>query len=130
MDERRSDEDQQPDRGNLFFDLGYRRGARSGEANYNIHSYGHYKLKPYRIASRDFCDDFRAAFKRLRKSWPNVSTEFGSQTLMEGWFKINARTFTRDVVKLMEQFKDVATIIDELLMARMKDRNRARAAIG
>jgi hypothetical protein len=115
--------------GGIFFSIWVSdEGARDGRANYNIHSYGHYKLKRYRIASHDFCNDFRASFKRLRKYWPHVSTEFGSQTLMEGWFAIDARTFPKDTLKLMTQFEDVAAVIDELLKKRSKVPRRGRAA--
>src|SRR3954465_5558685 len=98
--------------GGIFFSIWVGdEGARSGRAKYNIHSYGHYKLKRYRIASNDFCNDFRASFKKLRKFWPHVSTKFGSQTLMEGWFEIDPATFPQDTLKLMTQFADVAAII-------------------
>jgi hypothetical protein len=77
-------------------------------------------LKSYRIASNDFCNDFRVAFKKLRKCWPNVSTDFGCVTLMEGWFDINEKTFAREVFRLMNKFEDLAAIIDDLLKRRLK----------
>ena len=107
--------------GGIFFSIWVGdEGAASGRAKYSIHSYGHYKLKRYRIASNEFCNAFRASFKKLRKFWPHVSTAFGSQTLMEGWFEIDATTFLQDTLKLMTQFEDVAAIIDELLKKRSK----------
>jgi hypothetical protein len=116
--------------GGIFFSIWVgEEGARSGRAKYNIHSYGHRKLKSYRIASNDFCNDFRVAFKRLRKCWPNVSTDFGCVTLMEGWFNIDQKSFPRDVLRLMKQFDDVAVIIDELLKRRTKVPMRGRAAV-
>jgi hypothetical protein len=77
-------------------------------------------LKSYRIAGKDLCADFRAAFTSHRKSWPNESTDFGPTTLMEGWFDINERTFARDALKLMKQFEDLAAIIDDLLKRRQR----------
>ncbi len=85
-------------------------------------------MKSYRIVSNDFCDDFRTAFKKLQRFWPNVSTEFGCATLMEGWFKIDRKTFTRDVLRLMTQFDDIAAVIDDLLKRRTKVPKRRRAA--
>src|SRR5262249_26296321 len=88
--------------GGIFFSIWVTdEGARSGRANYNIHSYAHRQLKSYRIASNEFCDDFRVVFRKLRKRWPNVSTDFGCATLMEGWFKIDEKTFSRDALRLM-----------------------------
>src|SRR5690349_16446113 len=47
--------------GGIFFAIWITgEGARDGRANYNIHSYGHSKMKRYRIASNDFCSEFRA----------------------------------------------------------------------
>src|SRR3954462_7505739 len=83
--------------GGIFFSIWVaHEDARNGRAKYNIHSYGHRKLKNYRIASNDFCDDFRAGFKPLQTRWPNVSTDFGCVTLMEGWFKIDEEKFARN----------------------------------
>jgi hypothetical protein len=116
--------------GGIFFSIWVsQEDARSGRAKYNIHSYAHRKLKSYRIASNDFCNEFRAAFERLRKRWPNVSTDFGCATLMEGWFKIENKTFARDVLKLMNQFEELAAIIDDLLKRRLKLPRRVRAAV-
>lgn len=116
--------------GGIFFSIWVtEEGARSDRANYNIHSYAHRKLKSYRIASNDVCHDFRVAFGKLRKSWPNVSTDSGCATLMEGWFNIHQKTFPRDVLRLMKQVDDVAAIIDELLKRRTKVPKRRRAAV-
>jgi hypothetical protein len=116
--------------GGIFFSIWVAdEGARDGRAKYNIHSYGHRKLKRYRIVSKDFCSEFRASFEKLRKSWPNVSTEFNRQTLMEGWFKIDEKTFPQDTLKLMKQLDEVTVIIDELLKKRLKVPGRGGAAV-
>ena len=116
--------------GGIFFSIWVSGdGARDGRASYNIHSYGHYKLKQYRIASKEFCRDFRDAFEPLRHSWPHVSTEFRSQTLMEGWYAIDEKTFPQDTLKLMHQFDNVAAIIDHLLKLRTKGTKRGRGAV-
>ncbi len=116
--------------GGIFFSIWVtEEGVSSGRANYNIHSYGHRKLDRYRIASNEFCDDFRVAFKKLHKFWPNVSTEFGCTTLMEGWFEMDQKTFPREVLRLMKQFDDVAAIIDDLLKVRTRIPKRGRFKI-
>jgi hypothetical protein len=117
--------------GGIFFSIWVTEdGAGSARANYNIHSYAHRKLKSYRIASNDFCDHFRSEFEKLRQSWPNVSTDFGCATLMQGWFPIKESSFPKDILKLMKQFEEVAAIIDDLLKRRMKAPKRSRAVVG
>jgi len=117
--------------GGIFFAIWISdEGARIARANYNIHAYRLRNLKAYRIAGNDFCDDFRTAFKKVRTFWPNVSTDFGCLTLMEGWFEIDQKTFPRDVLALMHQFDDVAAIIDNLLQQRIKPSKSRNARAG
>jgi hypothetical protein len=95
--------------------------ARKGRADYNIHAMSVRELKRYRLTGNQFCDDFRDAFAKTRASWPNVETDFGCQTLMQGWFDIDPKRFASDVLQLMNRFDDkVAPIIDKLLEQRIK----------
>ena len=117
--------------GEIFFSIWISEDdARSGRAKYNIHSYGLRQLKAYRIAANDFCDQFRIAFRKVRKSWPNVSTRFGCATLMEGWFETGEKSFGCNALALMYRFeKEIMPIIDDLLKQRLRPPKRARAAV-
>jgi len=85
---------------------------------YNIHALKLRQLKGYSITSRDFAAAFRGKFKRFEKGWPNVSTDFGPLTLMEGWVKLNEATIQHDIGKLAKQFLEIEHLIDELLIER------------
>src|SRR5262245_13553557 len=108
-------------------------GAGKSRADYNIHAMGLRKLKGYRLAGNAFCDRFRKAFEKVRKSWPNVSTDFGCCTLMQGWYHINQQSVASDAMALMDKFeREVSPIIDALLLESKKstaDANRSRRAI-
>ena len=82
---------------------------------YNIHALKLRQLKGYAITSREFATDFRKAFKRFEKHWPNVSTDFGPLTLMEGWVKLNEGSLQDDIAKLAKRFLEIEYLIDELL---------------
>ena len=113
--------------GGIFFSIWVTQvGAREGRADYNIHAIRLRKLAGYRITGNDFCDQFRAEFGKLRTSWPNVSTDSGCLTLMDGWFEIDIQAFARDVLKLLNQFREVAAIIDDLLKQLVKVPPRTR----
>src|SRR5947207_11701935 len=46
-------------------------------------------------------------------AWPNVSTDYGCCTLMQGWYDINPKSVASDALRLMKQFDNqVAPIID------------------
>ena len=105
-------------------------GGARGRAEYNIHAMSVRKLKRYRLTGNGFCDRFRNAFQKRRASWPNVSTDFGCGTLMQGWFKVDAKSASRDALALMNRFDDeVAPIIDALLKQQEKLVKGGRAAV-
>jgi hypothetical protein len=82
---------------------------------YNIHALKLRQLKGYSITSREFATEFRGKFKRFEKDWPNLSTDFGPLTLMEGWIKLNEASLQDDVLKLAKQFATIDYLIDDLL---------------
>ena len=107
----------------IFFSIWLEQNAaETSRANYNIHALKLRQLRGYKLTSRNFATDFRHHFAPLQKDWPNVSTGFGPQTLMQGWFDIVAKTFPRDVIRLISRFEKVSPIIDKLL----KNRDKAR----
>ena len=87
---------------------------------YNIHALKLRELKGYTITSREFATAFRKAFKPFEKHWPNVSTNFGPLTLMEGWMKLSEETLQDDISKLAKQFLKIDGLIDELLQQNRK----------
>jgi hypothetical protein len=107
--------------GGIFFSIWITEdGGRAGRAEYNLHSYGLGKLPAYKIAAREFCGQFRAAFSGISGSWPNVRTDFGPGTLMQGWFKIHPKSLADQVLTVVGEFREVAMIIDHLLAQRTK----------
>jgi hypothetical protein len=107
--------------GGIFFSIWITEdGGPAGRAEYNIHSYRLRKLPAYNIASREFCRQFRAAFADISGSWPNVRTDFGPTNLMQGWFEMSPETLADRVLMLVEDFRAVAMIIDNLLAQRKK----------
>jgi hypothetical protein len=95
-------------------------GAAQGRAEYNIHSLKLRQLRGYRLTSIDFCKRFRAEFEESKSAWPNVRTDYGPLTLMQGWIAIDG-SFASEVLKLMNRFgREAAPIIDELVKQRTK----------
>lgn len=88
--------------------------------HYNIHALKLRELKGYSIKSRDFAEAFRSAFKPFSKKWPNISTDLGPLTLMEGWFPLDPGTLEERVNVFANQFLEIDHIIDELLAARKR----------
>jgi hypothetical protein len=60
-----------------------------------------------------FARAFRSRF--ACSGWPNIKTDYGPQTLMQGWLPLHSRTFEEDVLDLIERFTSTQLIIDELL---------------
>ena len=92
--------------------------ARKNRANYNIHALKLRQLQGYSITSRDFANDFRDGFASMRDAWPNVSVDYGPQTLMQGWIEIVPKDFEEDTLVLLERFRLVSRLIDRLLESR------------
>jgi hypothetical protein len=109
-----------PDDTGIFFSVWVgANDAKRKRANYNIHALKLRQLAGYRITSRDFAKDFRAEFARVERAWPNVSVDYGPQTLMRGWIEIDAKRFAGDVLALLHRFDGVSRIIDQLLARRV-----------
>jgi len=87
---------------------------------YNIHALKLRELKAYKLQSREFATEFRSRFAKLKGEWPNVSTQFGPLTLMEGWVEFNEDTLEKDIAELAVKFLPVAEVIDGLLNEKSK----------
>jgi len=90
---------------------------------YNIHALKLGKLNGYTITSRKFADDFREQFKSLEHNWPNVSTKFGPQTLMQGWKKVNLDFPVEDILAIANKLIEIDILIENLLINRKVNLN-------
>src|SRR5579871_4856666 len=105
----------------IFFSIWIEeKAAHRNRANYNIHALKLRKLEGFAITSRDFAADFRKRFASVRGAWPNVSTDFGPLTLMQGWVEFSPDTCGTEILALMERFQQVSPLIDRLLESRRK----------
>jgi hypothetical protein len=113
--------DQVPNKTGVFFSIWMNeKPASKSLANYNIHALKLRQLTGYSITSRDFANDFRNSFASMHAAWPNVSVDYGPQTLMEGWIEVDLKSFEKDMLALMERFKQVSPLIDRLLESRRR----------
>lgn len=87
---------------------------------YNIHALKLRHLSTYALESREFATAFRRAFAPAAKHWPNVSTDFGPQTLMQGWIPLDEAALETDATHLAQQFLPLAGKLDALLKARRR----------
>jgi len=89
------------------------RDVETGRFNYNIHSLKLGLQKCCNVKPVAFARAFRSRF--ACSGWPNIKTDYGPQTLMQGWLPLHSRTFEEDVLDLIERFTSTQLIIDELL---------------
>jgi hypothetical protein len=89
--------------------------AGQGRALYNIHALKMRHLKGYTIQSRAFAAAFRRKFASIVSYWPNVRTDYGPLTLMQGWIATSPESFETDALLLMRRLGDVYPLIDGLL---------------
>lgn len=82
---------------------------------YNIHAFKLRKFPGYRIESRKFAAAFRKRFEPYSRDWPNVRTDFGPLTLMEGSLQYTQANFDEIVMSLLLRFLCMSVIIDETL---------------
>lgn len=87
---------------------------------YNIHALKLRQLPDYLIKSREFAESFRTRFKYFQNNWPNVSMNYGPQTLMQGWIEVDLNKFDNHIFKLVNQFVEIHSIIDNLLDERKR----------
>jgi len=85
---------------------------------YNIHALKLRSLEGHAIRSREFAAAFRDAFAVSASDWPHVSTDFGPQTLMQGWIALDPMRLEGDTVDLARRFVTLAPLIDSLLDQR------------
>jgi len=94
------------------------KAIKEGKIFYNIHALRLRKLNGYLITSREFATAFRERFKHFEQDWPNISTAFGPQTLMEGWEKMLPGNPGALLPGMVHRFLKINFIIDDLLAER------------
>ncbi len=111
--------DQPQNSSGIFFSIWmYEQSIAKSRAQYNIHALKLRKLKGYSITSKDFAEEFRKNF--VKKSWPNVSVDYGPLTLMEGWTEVDLNNLEERILPMLKRFHQVSPIIDRLLKERLK----------
>jgi len=91
-------------------------GIKAQKIYYNIHALKLRQLTGYTIESRKFAAAFRDAFKTYQHDWPNVSTQYGPATLMEGWISIDTENYEDQVTGLANNFLQIEHLIDQTLL--------------
>ncbi|QIF03034.1 hypothetical protein [Roseimicrobium sp. ORNL1] len=88
--------------------------------NYNIHSLKLGTLPGHVVKPREFASAFREKLEAHPKGsgWPNLSTDYGPQTLMQGWMPLDEATFRQDMESVIERFVGMHDVIDALLLER------------
>ncbi len=108
-----------PSEASIFFSIWVNeKSIKESKIFYNIHALKLRQLKGYTIQSREFAESFRNKFNKFEASWPNVSVNYGPQTLMQGWEKVEFKNLEKTVLKLAEQFFKIHFLIDDLLSER------------
>ncbi len=85
------------------------------QISYNIHALKLRKLKGHAIESRKFAEKFRNLFENYRQKWPNVSTNHGPLTLMEGWINLGFENYEEEILKICNSFLEIEYLIDDTL---------------
>lgn len=115
----------------IFFSIWVEaKSLKKNQAFYNIHALRLRSMSPYTLQSREFAAAFRARFQHQKDDWPNVSLEYGPQTLMQGWIALDSGHADEEMTALIRLFIPAATIIDELLDARKAVASKGRPKTG
>jgi hypothetical protein len=98
------------------------RELKARRFNYNIHAFKTTSLPGHMVKPREFAAAFREKLNAStqKSAWPNLSTDYGPQTLMQGWIPLDEATFRQDVEGLIERFVNMHDVIDALLLERQK----------
>jgi hypothetical protein len=102
--------------GRIFFSVWVNeKTVNEGKLYYNIHALKLRNLKGYKIPARSFAEEFRKQFTDHQKNWENVSIQYGSLTLMEGWMELKPDHIQNDLQSLGQKFLKLSPVIDSVL---------------
>ena len=85
------------------------------EYAYNIHSKQLHKLPTYKLASREFANEFPKIVKTRVSSWPNIRMDYGPITLLEGRGTLELGSFKETIEERISEFVGIHAQIDKLL---------------
>lgn len=94
------------------------KSLKQHRVRYNIHALKLRTIPGFALQSREFAAAFRSAFSSVSREWPHVSTDYGPQTLMEGWIPSDPEKIEAEVAALIRRFLPLADVIDQLLDQR------------
>ena len=77
-------------------------GKYSKVVQYNIHALKLARLGDHKIKARGFAESFRKKAKKQISDWPNVSTDHGPLTLLQGSFPFSEASLEAQCLKRME----------------------------
>ncbi len=92
-------------------------GGPEDRLHYNLHALKLRQLKPYRLESRKFARAFREAFSSRSAGWPNVRTDYGPQTLFQGFVVCPQSHIEEAATELTDRFAPLADVVNRLLAA-------------
>ena len=87
---------------------------------YNVHALKMSRLGDHKIKSRGFAESFRSQVKKQIVDWPNVSTDHGPLTLLQGSFPFSEVNLEAQCLKSMEAFVKMSPIIDQVLKPHLR----------
>lgn len=100
--------------------------AVKGRLKYNVHALKLRQLTGYALESGKFATAFREGFEREQNAWPNVSVDFGPQTLFEGFVETALPAVESQIVSLASAFHPLGKRIDDLLAQSEKPKPARR----
>ena len=95
-------------------------GKFSGVVQYNIHALKLARLGDHKIKARNFAESFRKQTKKQISDWPNVSTDHGPLTLLQGSFPFSESSLEAQCMKRMEAFVKLSPVVDAMLKSHLK----------
>ena len=87
---------------------------------YNIHAFKLARLGDHQIKAREFAESFRSLVKKQIVDWPNVTTDHGPLTLLQGSFPLVETKLESQCLKRIEAFVKLSPVIDAMLKPHLK----------
>lgn len=92
-----------------------------GGLHYNLHALKLRQLPGYRLESRKFAAAFRDAAAPMLADWSEVETDFGPQTLFQGFVSCPQERVEMVTVELAWKFVLLAEVVDGLVIKAAKE---------
>jgi hypothetical protein len=106
----------------IFFSVWMDKAAiAKGGLHYNLHALKLRQLSGYALESRKFAAAFRENAAPMLADWPEVETNFGPQTLFQGFVDCPAERVEVVTVELARKFVSIAEVVERLLTKAKKN---------